>query len=515
MAQKILIKKSTVAAKAPTDAQLDVGELAVNTADALLYTKHSDGSVKLLSPTMTERAKIADSVSSSDARLTNSREWTGATVSQAEAEAGTASTRRAWTSQRVRQAINAWWQLVTSGFGRNLVSASNEAAARNALQLTYPATAPTVGVGAEVMRAGAFGWGATTDTPVTMDANLCTTSGVYQGGAGAINFFPLFGALGTLIVTRRGSQIEQLNQVGAGILAIRASTDAGVTWSQWIQMYHTNNLLNVGTTPQGARDVLELGTAATRDVGTSAGDVMEVGAFGWGATTETPISMDANLSIIAGVYQGGGEHAINFAVFGNYGTLTVTRRGAQVEQFNQIGSLGAATRNSMDEGVTWSDWRTIHNSFNQLTLGITPASAQAALELTGEWVDLRPHLKAPFYWQTSRAATNPYPRIRKLSCGRVELDGVVSIDANTALIPIGGAFVNVPAPFRPTLTSAGVIFADTADPLYFGWCNWIVCGEVQYGGNGVHGDINLIGLHLPTPFEDGALSLNGIFWHTT
>lgn len=140
MAQKILIKKSTVAAKAPTDAQLDVGELAVNTADSLLYTKHSDGSIKRLSPTLAERTKIADSVSSSDTRLTNSREWSEATVSQAEAEGGIASTRRAWTSQRVRQAINAWWQLVTSGFGRNLVSASNEAAARNILQLGTPAT---------------------------------------------------------------------------------------------------------------------------------------------------------------------------------------------------------------------------------------------------------------------------------------------------------------------------------------------------------------------------------------
>lgn len=49
-----------------------------------------------------------------DPRLTDSREWSEATVSQAEAEGGIASTRRAWTSQRVRQAINAWWQLVTS-----------------------------------------------------------------------------------------------------------------------------------------------------------------------------------------------------------------------------------------------------------------------------------------------------------------------------------------------------------------------------------------------------------------
>ena len=42
-----------------------------------------------------------------DSRLSGIAEWTGATISQAEAEAGTATTRRAWTAQRVAQAISA------------------------------------------------------------------------------------------------------------------------------------------------------------------------------------------------------------------------------------------------------------------------------------------------------------------------------------------------------------------------------------------------------------------------
>lgn len=42
-----------------------------------------------------------------DARLSDSREWTATTISQAEAEAGTATTRRAFTAQRVKQAIAA------------------------------------------------------------------------------------------------------------------------------------------------------------------------------------------------------------------------------------------------------------------------------------------------------------------------------------------------------------------------------------------------------------------------
>lgn len=41
--------------------------------------------------------------------LTDAREWSAETIEQAEAEAGTATTRRAFTAQRVFQAVAAWW----------------------------------------------------------------------------------------------------------------------------------------------------------------------------------------------------------------------------------------------------------------------------------------------------------------------------------------------------------------------------------------------------------------------
>lgn len=44
-----------------------------------------------------------------DARLSDAREWSAATIDQAEAEAGTGTTRRAYTAQRVFQAVAAWW----------------------------------------------------------------------------------------------------------------------------------------------------------------------------------------------------------------------------------------------------------------------------------------------------------------------------------------------------------------------------------------------------------------------
>lgn len=51
MATKIIPKKSSEAGKVPLASQLDPGELAINLADAKLYTKRTDGTVILLTPT--------------------------------------------------------------------------------------------------------------------------------------------------------------------------------------------------------------------------------------------------------------------------------------------------------------------------------------------------------------------------------------------------------------------------------------------------------------------------------
>lgn len=50
---------------------------------------------------------IANSIKEGDARLTDAREWNANTVTKAAAEAGTSNVRRAWTAERVRQAIAA------------------------------------------------------------------------------------------------------------------------------------------------------------------------------------------------------------------------------------------------------------------------------------------------------------------------------------------------------------------------------------------------------------------------
>lgn len=70
--------------------------------------------------------------------LLSATEWAAETVSQAEAEAGTATTRRAWTAERVRQAILGWWNGATSAFGRGFVAAADAAAGRQTLVLDHP-----------------------------------------------------------------------------------------------------------------------------------------------------------------------------------------------------------------------------------------------------------------------------------------------------------------------------------------------------------------------------------------
>src|SRR5690554_236285 len=88
-------------------------------------------------------------VAGDDERLSNSREWTATTVSQAEAEAGTATTRRAWTAQRVRQAIVAWWNGVTSAWSRGFVNSADAAAALTALGMSASGKAVATGTPAQ------------------------------------------------------------------------------------------------------------------------------------------------------------------------------------------------------------------------------------------------------------------------------------------------------------------------------------------------------------------------------
>ena len=48
MSNTVIVKKNSSSGNVPSASDLSVGELAVNTADGKLFTKHTDGSVKTI-----------------------------------------------------------------------------------------------------------------------------------------------------------------------------------------------------------------------------------------------------------------------------------------------------------------------------------------------------------------------------------------------------------------------------------------------------------------------------------
>ena len=76
--------------------------------------------------------KLEDAIEATPA---GAREWSADTITQAEAEAGTSTTRRAFTAQRVRQAVAAWWTGASTAAGRAMVEAIDAAAQRTLMGL--------------------------------------------------------------------------------------------------------------------------------------------------------------------------------------------------------------------------------------------------------------------------------------------------------------------------------------------------------------------------------------------
>jgi hypothetical protein len=105
---------------------------------------------------------VIGAVAGDDSRLSDARDWTAQTVTQAEAEAGTSGTRRAWTAQRVRQAIDNWW--------------SGNKANTGAIGESFPSTGrfTSVGLGGVAPRTG---YAAVLGSNVLSRARIVTVSG--------------------------------------------------------------------------------------------------------------------------------------------------------------------------------------------------------------------------------------------------------------------------------------------------------------------------------------------------
>ena len=100
---------NALAAKAPLASPTFTGTVSGITK-AMVGLGNVDNTSDVAKPVSTAtQAALDGKVGTTDARLSDAREWSAATVTQAEAEAGTSASRLAFSPLRVFQAVAAWW----------------------------------------------------------------------------------------------------------------------------------------------------------------------------------------------------------------------------------------------------------------------------------------------------------------------------------------------------------------------------------------------------------------------
>jgi hypothetical protein len=224
MADIIKHKRSATASAVPAAGQLELGELAINTADGGVYLKKSDGAVFLLG---------SDKADGDDPRLSDAREWTAPTVTQAEAEGGSSTARRAWTALATKQAIVAWFFGNTTALARNLLDETTESGMQSTLGLVKQSSVTDRTAGALTIN-GAHGMG--TDSQVTSTGDLNQIR--YGSVTAPVNQPNQPGIEGILWAGGRsaGARASQLFIDHSGSLYSRgynSGRGVGFEWSEW------------------------------------------------------------------------------------------------------------------------------------------------------------------------------------------------------------------------------------------------------------------------------------------
>lgn len=102
----IITKKSGVPAKAPVAGDLQQGELAVNTADAVLYTKHSDNSIKKIGPNPTAASNTGLAVDSNNQLTTTYNTQMSDGVMSTAVGGAVATDAAVWKTKSIVQALD-------------------------------------------------------------------------------------------------------------------------------------------------------------------------------------------------------------------------------------------------------------------------------------------------------------------------------------------------------------------------------------------------------------------------
>lgn len=355
------------------------------------------------SPTTLSGYGITDAVATGDSRLTDSREWTATTVSQAEAEAGTATTRRAWTAQRVFQAIAAWWAAsaaktkldgIATGATANsadatLLARANHTGTQAASTITGLATVATSGAYADLSgipatfapAAHTQAWSTITSTPTTLAGygitDAAPSSHVGAGGsAHAAATTSVAGFMAAADKTKldgiaAGAQVNTVTSVAGktGAVTLTAS-DVGAAAAS-----HTHPASEISDSTAAGRAVLTaadaaaqraalgLGTAATATAQTSVTDntaarLMLTGAFGLGrrGTALTNLNVSPLPNGLQIDFWGSGTATNRPTALTRGIVLTASATASVAAQLAFGEGAGSYTRYTTDGGATWSAW---------------------------------------------------------------------------------------------------------------------------------------------------------------
>jgi hypothetical protein len=306
----------------------------------------------LTSGTLADARLSGNVVLTVDSRLSDAREWSAATVTQAEAEAGTDTTRRAFTVVRVWQAIAAWWAASSAkakldGIASGATANSSDATLLSRANHTGTQTAATISdfSTASVL---AVTWTTITGKPATFSPSAHThvfadVTGLQAAlDAKAPLASPTFtGTVSGVTKAMIGlGSVDNVADASKPVSTAQAAADAAV------QAHAIQRANHTGT--QAVGTITGLGGAATLSVGTTAGTVAAgddsriTGALSTATAATTYQPLDSDLTSIA---------ALSTTTFGR--SLLTQADAAATRTTIGLGSL--ATQSGTSSGTNTGD----------------------------------------------------------------------------------------------------------------------------------------------------------------
>lgn len=203
--------------------------------------------------------ELDSKVDNNDPRLSDAREWSESIVSQVEAEKGTSGTARKWSAQRVRQAIAAWFQTVSTAFTRTLLSRESAAEVRDDLELGTAATRDVGTDSGNVMEVGAFGVGGIIPNIISDIDSEAIVGGLYRYDSSTSGEIP--SVVGTVLNIRINDvEWTQFAQDWVSPRAFIRTIKSGLPTS-WVEIISSDNLL----TTTGQSTTFPMNQKATTD----------------------------------------------------------------------------------------------------------------------------------------------------------------------------------------------------------------------------------------------------------